>query len=191
MSNTAPAIPPAPSRARLQKKARNWIFVALIALFVTLPTFYFVEPIFFWIVGLNGLDFGVLSITLGLAMALGPVAAVVGLLMALFWRVEACFTPDQLGRTLTDRMSIGVGLLVSFVPAIVALYPPIKAILTGYIGFRGPGQQYFRAEDPYGFWQATAFWMMGAATLAILAGLYWRAKMRGAKKTPPPAQQPQ
>lgn len=191
MSKTSSALQPAPRRAKLQKKARNWTFVALAALLVTLPTFYFIEPIFFWIARLNGLDFGVLSLTLSLAMALGPVITLVGVLTALFLRVEACFTPEQVDRTLVDRFSITAGILVSFAPAVVALYPPIKAILTGYIGFRGPGQQYFRVEDPYGFWQATAFWIMGAATLAILAGVYWRAKMRASKKTPPPAQQPQ
>lgn len=165
----------------LQRKASRWMSVGGASLILTTALFFFIQPIFQWIARLGGASFLAAALALGLAMAAGPIATVACGLMALFLRVEVCFAPQTATWRMSDRLSVGAGLLVSFAPALAALYPPIRAILSGYIGFRGPGQQYYRLTDPYGFWQATAFWMMGAVSLAIVASIYWRAKWRDRK----------
>ncbi|MBS1209189.1 MAG: hypothetical protein H6R19_1587 [Proteobacteria bacterium] len=162
----------------LHRKARRWSLVAFLALAITLPGILFIKPLWAWLITLGSGSFMLAAAGWGLIMAAGPVTALVCALVALFLRVEAGFAPRSRHRRFGDVLAISGGLLVSFTPALAALIPPVKAILTGYIAFRGQGQQYPQVSDPYGFWQAVAYWFMGAATLALLAGLYWRTKWR-------------
>lgn len=163
----------------LLRKSRRWALLALAALALTLPCLIFMQPLWAWLATLGSGSFMLLAGLWGIVLAAGPLVVVVGALCALFLRVEASFAPRRSHTPGTDRAIIALAVLVSLLPALAALYPPIKAILTGFIGFRGIGQQYPLASDPYGFWQAVAFWFMGAASLALLAGVYWRAKWRG------------
>ncbi|MEN3109808.1 hypothetical protein ACFONG_13305 [Uliginosibacterium paludis] len=170
----------------LLRKSRRWALIALAALLLTVPCVVFIQPLWAWLVTLGTGSFMIIAALWGLVMAAGPILFLVAGLCALFLRVEAGFAPRSQPRPAADRAAIAAGLFISFLPALVALYPPIRAMLTGFIGFRGLGQQYPLASDPYGFWQAVAFWFMGAATLAILAGVYWRAKWLS-RKAPQPA----
>jgi hypothetical protein len=162
----------------LHRKARRWSLIAICALLFTLPAIVFFRPLWEWLITLGSGAFALAASVWGLVMAIGPVTALVCALTALFLRVEASFAPRSRRRRFGDTLAICGGLAVSFTPALAALYPPVKALLTGYIAFRGLGQQYPLASDPYGFWQAVAYWFMGSATLALFAGLYWRAKWR-------------
>ena len=162
----------------LHRKARRWSLIALTALLLTLPAIIFFPRLWSWVITLGSGAFLLAGAAWGLLMAVGPVTALVCALVALFLRVEAGFAPRSRRRHFGDAMAITGGLLVSFAPALAALYPPIKALITGEISFRGPGQFYTRTEDFYGYWQAVAYWFMGAATLALFAGLYWKAKWR-------------
>ena len=178
MAKTETSQPLPRIRPVLQRKARRWAFAGLLALIITTPIFYFIQPIFRWVASLEGGGFMLAALGLGLGIAAGPLAAATGLLMSLFWRVESCFAERGDVLSVMDRIFIGLGGITSLLPALAALFPPGKALVTGFIGFRGPGQQYFRLEDPYGYWQAVAFWLMGAVTLGIIAAIYWRAKWR-------------
>ncbi|MDP5240337.1 hypothetical protein Q9Q94_12410 [Uliginosibacterium sp. 31-16] len=160
----------------LHRKSRRWAVAALIALLITLPAIIFIKPLWYQLITLGSGAFMLAAAAWALVMAAGPVAALVCAIVALFLRVEAGFAPRSRVRRFGDVLAIGGGLLISFTPAIAALYPPVKAVLTGYIAFRGLGQQYPLAGDPHGFWQAVASWLMGATVLATLATLYWRAK---------------
>ncbi len=160
----------------LLRKSRRWGFFALLAFALTLPCVIFMKPLWAFLITLGSGSFMLMAGLWGLILAAGPLAFLACGLTALFLRVEVRFAPRSQRHPLGDTLAISLALLLSFVPALAALYPPIKAVLTGYIGFRGVGQQYPLASDPYGFWQAVAFWIMGAMTLAFLAGLYWRSK---------------
>ncbi|MDO6387538.1 MULTISPECIES: hypothetical protein [unclassified Uliginosibacterium] len=162
----------------LLRKSRRWGLFALLALLLTLPCVLFMKPLWSFLITLGSGSFMLMAGLWGLILAAGPLAFLACGLAALFLRVEARFAPRSRQQPFSDTLAISFALLLSFLPALAALYPPVKAILTGYIGFRGLGQQYPLASDPYGFWQAVAFWFMGAATLAFLAGLYWRGKWR-------------
>lgn len=166
---------------QLLRKSRRWALIALISLLLTLPCIIFVKPLWAFLVTLGTGSFMIVAGIWGLILAAGPLLFLVAALCALFLRVEAGFAPCSTPRPNRDRAVIALALFISFVPALVALYPPIKALMTGLIGFRGLGQQYPLASDPYGFWQAVAFWFMGSASLAILASVYWRAKWRSRK----------
>jgi len=172
----------------LHAQAKRWIAYALLALVPTLLSFAFLLPIWRWLMSLGTATFMVASLALGLVLAAGPVAVAVFGLGALFLRIEACIRTPDVSLKLLDKLIIAMGILVSLAPAVGTLYVPINAILSGYIAFRGPGQQYALVSDPYGFWQAVGFWFMGAATLAFLAVTYWRSRFSrlklSAKTTP-------
>lgn len=162
----------------LHRKSRRWALIALLALLITLPCVVFMKPLWEQLIRLGSGAFMLAAAMWGLVLALGPVMLLVGALCALFLRVEAACAPRVRRRPAADVLSVVLALVLSFAPALAALYPPGKALLTGYIAFRGIAQQYPQGADPYGFWQAVAFWLMGAATLGFLASVYWRAKWR-------------
>lgn len=164
----------------LHRRARRTMVWALLALLLSLPAFLFVEPLWQRIAAMEAPALLLSSLLLGMAMAAGPVAALTCSLYALYLRVEARFAPRERARPLTDALALGTGLVVSFLPALAALYPPIKALFTGYIAFRGLGQQYPLDADPLGFWKAVFFWFIGATTLAGLAIAYWRSRWQKA-----------
>lgn len=176
-----PAPTPALHGDLLLRKSRRWGLLALLALLLTLPCLIFIRPLWAELSSLGSASFMLAAGLWGLIIAGGPVLFLVAGLCALFLRVEARFAPRSQRRPVGDALAITLALILSFLPALAALYPPIKAISTGFIGFRGLGQQYPLASDPYGFWQAVGFWCMGASTLAILAGVYWRSKWRAHK----------
>lgn len=165
----------------LLRKSRRWAGIAFIALLLTVPCLVFMRPLWVWLVTLGSGSFMLAAGLWGLVLAAGPLLFLVAGLCALFLRVEAGFAPCSHPSRLGDRIVIGIALTISFLPALAALYPPLHAIASGFIAFRGPGQEYPLAADPYGFWQAVAFWLMGAATLAIFAGIYWCAKWRSCR----------
>lgn len=167
----------------LLRKSRRWALIALCALLITLPCVLFMKPLWALLVTLGSGSFMLMAALWGLVLAGGPVLFLVAGLTALFLRVEARFAPRHQPRPVSDALATTLALVLSFIPALAALYPPIKALLTGFIGFRGLGQHYPLAADPYGFWQAVAFWLMGAASLALLAGFYWRSRWRMHKQT--------
>lgn len=179
-----PSAPSLQTAREPRNKATLWLLVAALGTLVTAALVYFIRPLFHSIAQLEDAGFLLASLVVGLGLALGPLAAVVGMLVFLFQRVEACLALPRGSWAASDRAIVACAVLVSLAPSLAALYPPTQALLSGYIGFRGPGQQYLRAEDPYGFWQAVAFWLMGAATLAVIAGVYWRAKWRITHQSP-------
>lgn len=160
----------------LHLKSRRWALIALLACLITLPCVLFMRPLWAQLVTLGSGSFMIAAGLWGLVLAGGPLLFLVAGLTALFLRVEARFAPRSQPRPIGDALVIALALILSFTPALAALYPPIKAVMSGLISFRGPGRVYSLATDPYGFWQGVAFWLMGAATLALLAGFYWRSR---------------
>ena len=171
----SPEASPLPRGEALHRRSRRWAFAALV---FALPCIAFIKPLWYQLITLGSGAFMLAAGLWGLVLAAGPVLMLVAALCALFLRVEAACAPRARRRPAGDALAIALALLLSFAPALAALYPPVHALLTGLIGFRGAAQQYPLADDPYGFWQAVVFWLMGAATLGFLAGAYWRAKWR-------------
>lgn len=163
----------------LHRKSRRWALIALLALIITLPCALWARSLFARIGGWDmGAAYMLVSGLWALVLAAGPLVVVVCALVALFLRMEASVRPRTGRHPLGDGVILAGTVLVTLAPALVALYPPVHALVVHTIGFRGLGQQYPLATDPYGFWQAVAFWFMGAASLAFLAGVYWRWKWR-------------
>jgi hypothetical protein len=178
MVDTAFATIPGARGDMLHRKSLRWGIAALLGLLALLPCTIWARTILMALATFGPLGFKIGASAWALVLAVGLIAFVCGGLTALFLRVEASVNTRSRRRLAGDLLAALLVLIITFAPTIVALYPPVHALFTHTIGFRGLGQQYPRAEDPYGYWQAVAFWFMGAATLGYLACVYWRWKWR-------------
>lgn len=162
----------------LHRKSLRWGIIALLGLLVALPCVFFARSILMKMATLGTGGFMIAAAVWALLVAAGPLTFIFGGLTALFLRMEAAVALRSRQQRFGDALVTFVTLLITFAPALAALIPPVHALFTHTIGFRGLGQQYPQAIDPYGYWQAVGFWFMGAATLAFLAVVYWRWKWR-------------
>lgn len=162
----------------LHRKSLRWGIIALLGLLVALPCVFFARGILMKMATLGTGGFMIAAAVWALLLAAAPLVFIFGGLTALFLRMEAAVALRSRQRRFGDALVTFVTLLITFAPALAALFPPVHALFTHTIGFRGLGQQYPQALDPYGYWQAVAFWFMGSAALAFLAVVYWRWKWR-------------
>ena len=186
MSARNPDSPESARKKQLHQKSLRYLGIMLAALLITLPVFFFIREIWQAILTLGTAPFMAAALGLGLLLAAGPVTILVSGLISLFLRIEACFAEPATPRSAKDWGFISIAALLSFSPALGTLYVPLRGLVTGTLAFRGPGQHYTLKTDPYGFWQAEAFWLMGAAALAYLATQYWYAKYRCVRRSEPP-----
>ena len=131
----------------------------------------------FWRVRLEGLAFLAAATLLGGAMAIGPLAAAIGLLVAVWFGVRSVYSPRSRATPLLDRVIVGAGLLVWFAPALAAIAQAVLALTSGRIHFVRPPRDYFLATDPIAFWQGVGFWLIIAALAGFLAWRYWQPKL--------------
>jgi hypothetical protein len=140
-------------------------------LFIRLP------EIWARVMPLEGAPFMLAATALGAVMAIMPVVAVVGFVVALWTGVDSVYRPRQQPSPLVDRVIVGLGLLIWFAPTLGGVGAAINAIATGRIHFVRPPRDYFLATDPTAFWQGVGFWLIMSALFAFLAWRYWRGKL--------------
>ena len=126
---------------------------------------------------MEGIAFMAAATLLGGAMAVGPLAAAIGLLLAIWFGVDSVYKPRSRPSPLLDRMIVGAGLLVWFTPALAAFAIIGQALASGRIHFVRPPRDYFLATDPIAFWQGVGFWLIMGGLFAFLAWRYWRGKL--------------
>lgn len=126
---------------------------------------------------LDGSLFLLAATSLGGALALAPLAALVGLGSALWFGVESVYLPRRRPSPTLDRLIVMLGLAVWFAPALGCLAVVGRALQQGRIHFVRPPRDYFLATDPIAFWQSIGFWLILAAVAAFLAWSYWRRKL--------------
>jgi len=88
---------------------------------------------------------------------------------------------------LLDRVIVGAGLLVWFMPALAAIAQAVRALTTGRIHFVRPPRDYLLATDPIAFWQGVGFWLIIAGLAGFLAWRYWQPKLFPAHDAAPEA----
>jgi uncharacterized membrane protein len=76
-------------------------------------------------------------------------------------------------------------MLISFLPALLACAPPIGALATGELRNGFSEEVVMRSVDSQAYWQGVSIWLTVAATLAILAALYWRSRWARLKTQQP------
>ena len=178
----SPAPAPFPPGDRARRKALFGLLVGLVALPASWLLFSQLERLWPEIVRMEGIAFMAAATLLGGAMAVGPLAAAIGLLLAIWFGVDSVYKPRSRPSPLLDRMIVGAGLLVWFTPALAAFAIIGQALASGRIHFVRPPRDYFLATDPIAFWQGVGFWLIMGGLFAFLAWRYWQGKLfpRGA-----------
>ena len=173
----SPAPAPFPPGDRARRKALFGLLVGLVALPASWLLFSQLERLWPEIVRMEGITFMAAATLLGGAMAVGPLAAAIGLLLAIWFGVDSVYKPRSRPSPLLDRMIVGAGLLVWFTPALAAFAIIGQALASGRIHFVRPPRDYFLATDPIAFWQGVGFWLIMGGLFAFLAWRYWRGKL--------------
>lgn len=144
-------------------------------LFSSLPSLWArVEP-------LEGSRFMLAATLLGAALAVLPLAIVVGFILTLWHGVESVYQPRSRATPMLDRLIVAGGLIIWFAPPTAMIALALRALAEGRVHFVRPPRDYFLATDPIAFWQGLGFWLIMATLFAFLAYRYWRSKLcRGA-----------
>ena len=173
----SPAPAPFPPGDRARRKALFGLLVGLVALPASWLLFSQLERLWPEIVRMEGIAFMAAATLLGGAMAIGPLATAIGLLLAIWFGVDSVYKPRSKPSPLLDRVIVGAGLLVWFTPALAAFAMIGQALASGRIHFVRPPRDYFLATDPIAFWQGVGFWLIMGGLFAFLAWRYWRGKL--------------
>jgi len=159
-----------------RRRARFVLLIFMVLLPITIWMFARLEQIWLLVLPLQGGIFLIAAALLGTVLAVTPVAAVVFLLMAVWYGVESIALERSRSTPLLDRVIIGVGLATWFAPALALASKALSAILAGSISFTRPNREYLLATDPIAFWQSIGFLLIVAAALAYPSWHYWRGK---------------
>ncbi len=170
-----------------RQRALFALLVCVVALPASWLLFSQLERLWPEIVQLEGLGFLAAATLLGGVMAIGPLAAAIGLLVAVWFGVRSVYGPRRQATPLLDRVIVAAGLLVWFAPALTAIAQALRALLTGRIHFVRPPRDYFLTTDPIAFWQGVGFWLIIAALAVFLAWRYWQPKLFPAGTAAPEA----
>lgn len=138
------------------------------------------------IANLEGLPFLLAATVLGAGLAVAPVLALAGLVLAVWNGVESVYQPRRRATPVLDKLIVALGLVVWFAPTLALLGVVVQAVASGRIHFSQPPRDYLLASDPIAFWQGVAFWLVIAASLGYLAWRYWRGKLGAAPPLSPP-----
>lgn len=186
MPETSPAVAvsaPSPARSALlpgdldRRRALFALLVCVVALPASWLLFSQLERLWPEIVRLEGLSFLAATTLLGGSMAIGPLAAAIGLVVSVWFGVRSVYRARSRKTPLLDRVIVGAGLLVWFAPALAAIAQALRALLSGRIHFVRPPRDYFLATDPIAFWQGVGFWLIMAGLFGFLAWRYWRPRL--------------
>lgn len=181
------AAPPAsaPLRGDLaRRRALFGLLVGLVALPASVLLFSQLDQLWPEIVKMEGATFMAATTLLGAAMAVGPLAAAIGLLLAVWFGLDSVYQPRRAASPLLDRLIVGTGLLVWFAPVLAASFMVVQALASGRIHFVRPPRDYLLATDPIAFWQGVGFWIIMGALFAFLAWRYWRPRLLPGAATP-------
>lgn len=160
-----------------RRRASICLILSLMATPVSIWLFTNLEPLWIRILALEGSLFLLGATALGAALAVAPLVAAIGFLLAIWFGVDSVYLPRRRRSPLVDKCIIGGGLLVWFSPVLAALGSAARGLIEGRVHFVRPPRDYFLATDPIAFWQGIGFWLIMAVLFGFLAWRYWRNKL--------------
>jgi hypothetical protein len=177
MPQPSPAPHRGPAGDAVRRRARCSLLTFIIALPVSVLLFAELAAIWARVEPLEGATFMLAATLLGAALAVAPVVAVAGFLLAVWHGVESVYLPRSRRTPQLDRAIVAGGLLVWFAPALGMIAAAVRALIEGRVHFVRPPRDYLLATDPLAYWQGVGFWLILAAVFAFLAWRYWRGKL--------------
>lgn len=170
--------PPATAHGdQTRRRGAGALLLFLIAVPASYGLFASLADLWAHVEPLEGAPFMLASTLLGAALALAPLAALVGFILSVWYGVESVYLPRSSPTPLLDRVITGAGLLVWFAPTLITIGLAARALIEGRVHFVRPPRDYFLATDPIAFWQGLGFWLIMGSLFAFLAWRYWRGKL--------------
>ena len=163
----------------LRRRATRALLIGLCALPPTVWLFRAVPDLWASILTLDGAPFMLWAMLMGLGMAVGPLLAFGGLLLALWWGVDAVYKPRSRSTPRTDRIIVAVALFVWSLPTLGFVGQAAWALYSGRVHFVRPPRDYFLATDPVAYWQGIGFWLIMGGIIGFLSWRYWQPRLRG------------
>lgn len=160
-----------------RRRASLCLLLSLIATPIAIWLFTNLEPLWLRILALDGTAFLLGATALGGALAVTPLIAGIGFLLAIWFGVDSVYLQRQQPSPLIDKCIIGTGLLVWFAPTLVAVVSALRGLIEGRVHFVRPPRDYFITTDPIAYWQGIGFWLIMAGLFGFLAWRYWRDKL--------------
>ena len=161
--------------------ARRRAGLSLLAFLVAVPISWWLfsrlEPIWTQIMPLEGFTFMATATLLGAVLAVTPLVAGIGFVLAIWFGVDSVYLPNRRTSGLLDKFIVAIGLVVWFSPALFAVATSGRALYEGRIHFVRPPRDYFLATDPIAFWEGVGFWLIMAGLFSFLAWRYWRPRL--------------
>lgn len=161
--------------------ARRRAGLGLLAFLVALPLSWWLfsrlEPIWAQILPLEGLPFMAAATLLGASLAIAPLAAGIGFMLAVWFGVDSVCLPHSRSSRLLDKLILAFSFVVWFMPTLFGVAAAGRALYEGRIHFVRPPRDYFLATDPIAFWQGVGFWLIMAGLFGFLAWRYWRPRL--------------
>ena len=160
-----------------RRRARLGLLAFLIALPLTWALFSQLEPIWTRIMPLEGFTFMATATLLGAILAVVPLVAIIGFVLAIWFGVDSVYMPKRRASGMVDKFIVAVALVVWFSPALFGVVTAGRAIYEGRIHFVRPPRDYFLATDPIAFWEGVGFWLIMSGLFSFLAWRYWRPRL--------------
>ncbi|ENO90006.1 hypothetical protein [Thauera linaloolentis] len=178
MPSSSPATPAGLPGDIARRRAKLGLLVLAIALPLSWWLFSRLEPIWDRIMPLEGLPFMGAATLLGAALAIAPLAAGIGFLLAVWFGVDSVYLPRRAAHgPLLDRLIVALAMVVWFSPTLFAIAAAGRGLYEGRIHFVRPPRDYLLATDPIAFWQGVGFWLIMAGLFGFLAWRYWRPRL--------------
>ncbi|WP_341644639.1 hypothetical protein [Thauera sp. SDU_THAU2] len=125
----APDIPAELPGDAARRRAKRSLLTFIIALPISWWLFSRLEPIWDRILPLEGLPFMAAATLLGAVLAIAPLVAAIGFLLAVWFGVDSVYLPRRTTSAALDKPIVAVGLLVWFSPALAAIAAPGAACM--------------------------------------------------------------
>ena len=160
-----------------RRRARLGLLAFLIAVPISWALFSQIEPIWARIMPLEGFTFMTTATLLGAVLAVVPLVAIIGFVLAIWFGVDSVYMAKRRASRLLDQFIVAVALVVWFSPALFGVVTAGLAVYEGRIHFVRPPRDYFLATDPIAFWEGVGFWLIMSGLFSFLAWRYWRPRL--------------
>ncbi|MDR1425243.1 MAG: hypothetical protein LBI92_11675 [Azoarcus sp.] len=178
MSLFSPLPDTAPAGERARHRAGRCLLLALAATLPAVLLLMNANTLLAKVATLQGAAFSLTSFLAGAVLVVPPVIALAGWVLAFWHGVGSVYLPRSRPTPILDRVLVGIGLVVWFLPALAFVGTAVASIWSGRVHFVRPARDYMLATDPIAFWQGVGFLLVAGAVFAWGAWRFWQGKLR-------------
>ena len=168
----------APEGDRARRRAVRFLLLAVVATPFAVMLLVNANILLAKVSTLQGVAFFLVSLLVGFVLVVPPVAALAGWVLAFWHGVGSVHLPRSRPTPALDRVLIGIGLVLWFLPSLAFVGTAVASIRSVRVHFMRPARDYMLATDPIAFWQGVGFLLVAGAVFAWGAWRFWQGKLR-------------